>query len=189
MSDNTHTATAEAIALRGIRVSDAAQLHELIYAPSMARGDPQTPFRTLESTREWIEKRPPQLILIGAFAGERLVGEGQIDVGKMRRAHVAEVGVGVHGDWRRRGVASRLVNEMLDQADNWLGLRRLELKVFVDNEAAIALYRKCGFEIEGRLRGHTLRDGVYVDAYLMARLRAALPYALNMDAISGSDAA
>lgn len=184
MLDNTLSAPVDALVLRGIRVSDAAQLHELIYAPSMARGDPQTPFRTLESTREWIEKRPPQLVLIGAFAGERLVGEGQVEIGKTRRAHVAEVGVGVHGDWRRRGVATRLLDEMLDLADNWLGLRRLELKVFVDNEAAIALYRKYGFEIEGRLRGHTLRDGVYVDAYLMARLHAPLPHASNDAAIS-----
>ncbi|MFP3740868.1 GNAT family N-acetyltransferase, partial [Burkholderia sp. SIMBA_019] len=83
---------------------------------------------------------------IGAWMGEELVGEGQVQVGRMRRAHVAEIGVGVHGDWQRRGVGSRLVAEMLDLADNWLGLRRLELKVFVDNEGAIALYRKFGFE-------------------------------------------
>ncbi|WP_042297433.1 GNAT family N-acetyltransferase [Paraburkholderia bannensis] len=181
MSNNAIPEPGDGLTLRSIRTADAAQLHELIYAPSMARGDPQAPFRTLESTREWIEKCPPHLVMIGAWAGERLVGEGQVEIGKMRRAHVAEIGVGVHGDWRRRGVGTRLIDEMLDLADNWLGLRRLQLKVFVDNDAAIALYRKSGFEIEGRLRGHMLRDGAYVDSYLMARLRAPLPYA-------GSDA-
>ncbi|HEV3431445.1 MAG TPA: GNAT family N-acetyltransferase [Paraburkholderia sp.] len=188
MSNNAIAEPNDALVLRGIRASDAAQLHELIYAPSMAHGDPQTPFRTLASTREWIEKRSPQLIMIGAWMGERLVGEAQVDIGKTRRAHVAEIGVGVHGDWRRRGVATRLLDEALDLTDNWLGLRRLELKVFVDNEAAIALYRKYGFEVEGRLRGHTLRDGVYVDLFLMARLRAPLPYASYDEAMLGSDA-
>lgn len=185
MSTHAGQETGDAITLRGIKAGDAVQLHELIYAQSMARGDPQTPFRTLQSTREWIEKRSPQLIMIGAFAGERLVGEAQVETGKSRRAHVAEIGVCVHGDWRRRGVGARLVGEMLDLADNWLGLRRLELRVFVDNDAAIALYRKSGFEIEGRLRGSMLRDGAYVDMYLMARLRAPVPY---VGATCGGDA-
>ncbi|WP_255209016.1 hypothetical protein [Paraburkholderia youngii] len=38
------------------------------------------------------------------------------------------------------------------------------------------LYRKSGFEIEGRLRGYMLRQGVLVDAYLMRRLSAPLPH-------------
>ncbi|CAG9214206.1 Alanine acetyltransferase [Paraburkholderia tropica] len=176
MSNNANPQTGGPLVLRGIRERDAEQLHALIYSPSMAHGDPQTPFRTLESTREWLAKRTPQLVMIGAWMGEELVGEGQVQIGRMRRAHVAEIGVGVHGDWQRRGVGTRLVEEMLDLADNWLGLRRLELRVFVDNAPAIALYRKSGFEIEGRLRGNTLRDGAYVDSFLMGRLRAPLPY-------------
>jgi len=38
-------------------------------------------------------------------------------------------------------------------------------------ERAVALYRRFGFEIEGTLRDYALRDGRYVDAYMMARLR------------------
>jgi L-amino acid N-acyltransferase YncA len=33
------------------------------------------------------------------------------------------------------------------------------------------LYRKFGFEVEGRLRDYALRDGVFVDTLSMARLR------------------
>ena len=43
---------------------------------------------------------------------------------------------------------------------------RLELTIYTDNERAIALYRKFGFEQEGILRG-----GRYADACFMARLR------------------
>ncbi|MFH7611780.1 GNAT family N-acetyltransferase, partial [Pseudomonas syringae pv. tagetis] len=33
------------------------------------------------------------------------------------------------------------------------------------------LYRKFGFETEGRLRSYAVRDGLFVDALSMARLR------------------
>jgi Dienelactone hydrolase and related enzymes len=64
---------------------------------------------------------------------------------------------------------------MCDYADRWIGLLRLELSVYVDNDRAIALYRRFGFETEGRYRGYVLRDGVFVDAFAMARLHPAPP--------------
>ncbi len=60
---------------------------------------------------------------------------------------------------------------MVDLADNWLGLTRLDLRVYVDNVPAITLYRKFGFEIEGTHQRFAFRDGEYVDAHVMARLR------------------
>jgi putative acetyltransferase len=35
----------------------------------------------------------------------------------------------------------------------------------------VALYRQFGFEIEGTHRRYAVRDGEYVDAYSMARIR------------------
>jgi putative acetyltransferase len=43
--------------------------------------------------------------------------------------------------------------------------------VYSDNAAAIRLYEKVGFVVEGIARDFALRDGVFVDALLMARLR------------------
>ena len=48
---------------------------------------------------------------------------------------------------------------------------RIELTVFSDNARAISLYRKFGFVVEGTLVGYAYRNGRYVDAYTMARLR------------------
>ncbi len=59
----------------------------------------------------------------------------------------------------------------LDLADNWLQYSRVELTVFSDNEAAIALYKKFGFEIEGTFRQYVFRDGALADVYAMARLK------------------
>ena len=58
----------------------------------------------------------------------------------------------------------------LDLADNWLRLRRVELRVYADNARAIALYGKFGFEVEGTHRAYSIRNGVYVDSLSMARI-------------------
>nr|WP_183005197.1 GNAT family N-acetyltransferase [Achromobacter sp. UMC71] len=75
------------------------------------------------------------------------------------------------GAWHRQGTGSRLLGALLGIADNWMKLRRVELSVYCDNEAAVALYRKRGFEVEGQLRDYAIRNGGYADVYSMARLR------------------
>ncbi|WP_153017076.1 GNAT family N-acetyltransferase, partial [Pseudomonas amygdali] len=73
--------------------------------------------------------------------------------------------------WQGKGVGSKLLAAVLDVADNWMNLHRVELTVYADNEAAQGLYRKFGFEVEGHLRNYAVRDGAFVDALSMARLR------------------
>ena len=77
----------------------------------------------------------------------------------------------VHADYQRRGVGTRLMEALLDIADNWLMLVRVELTVFADNAGAIALYEKLGFVIEGTKRAAAIRNGRYMDEYMMARIR------------------
>jgi putative acetyltransferase len=67
-------------------------------------------------------------------------------------------------------VGTALMQALVDYADRWAHVLRLELTVYVDNARAIALYRKFGFEVEGTHRAYALRDGAYVDALFMARL-------------------
>jgi len=88
-----------------------------------------------------------------------------------RRRHAADLGMAVHDDWQGKGVGSALMEAVIDLADNWLDLSRLELSVYTDNEPGIALYKKFGFEQEGIFRRFAFRDGEFVDAVTMARLR------------------
>lgn len=90
-----------------------------------------------------------------------------------RRKHVATFGMGVRAEHTGQGVGSRLLEHALDLTDNWLNVHRVEIEVYVDNEPAVKLYEKFGFEVEGRLRDYAFREGVYVDAWAMARLRPA----------------
>ena len=87
-----------------------------------------------------------------------------------RQHHLGSIGMMVHDDFQGRGVGTALMAAMVDLADNWLGLRRLELHVYVDNAPAVHLYEKFGFVIEGTARQFAFRGGQYVDAYVMARL-------------------
>jgi putative acetyltransferase len=89
-----------------------------------------------------------------------------------RRRHVGQIGMAVHDDWQGRGVGSALMQAAVELADGWVNLRRLELEVYVDNELGVRLYKRFGFVIEGTLRQYAYRDGRYVDAHMMARLRS-----------------
>jgi RimJ/RimL family protein N-acetyltransferase len=81
--------------------------------------------------------------------------------------HVADLGLMVAADHRRRGVGTALLEAAVEWARQ-AGVRKLELHVFPWNKAAIALYDRFGFVREGYRRGHYRRGDEYVDAILMA---------------------
>lgn len=91
-----------------------------------------------------------------AVADDVIVGELTVHPSWMG---FGEVGMMVASGWRGRGVGTALVAA----AERWArehGLHKLALSVFPHNQAAIALYRKCGFIEEGRLVRHVRRaDG------------------------------
>jgi L-phenylalanine/L-methionine N-acetyltransferase len=167
----------EGLVVRAMRPGDAEAFHALQQGPSVLRGHTHAPYATLAETREWLEKLAAPAVSIGAWVGETLVGQVELHPQKIRRSHVGQIAIRVHDAWQRRGIGRHLMGQVLDLADNWLGLRRLELHVFTDNAAAIALYRQCGFEVEARFRGSVLREGIFIDSFLMARLVAPLPFA------------
>ena len=84
-------------------------------------------------------------------------------------SHAGVLGMGVAREHRGRGVGRALLAETLAAAQA-RGLSRVELVVRADNTAAVALYRKFGFEQEGLLRQYIKVDGIFHDALLMARL-------------------
>lgn len=89
-----------------------------------------------------------------------IVGEVRVDPSWMG---FGDVGMMVAAAWRGRGVGTALVQAAADWAREQ-GLHKLALNVFPHNQAAIALYRKCGFVEEGRLIRHVRRsDGALWD--------------------------
>ena len=105
---------------------------------------------------------------------ERVVGWCDITVPKPRPErlgfdHVGALAMGVDAEHRRRGIGERLILAALDHARR-IGLERIELQVYAENAAAIALYRMHRFEVEGRKRCARKLDGRYDDLVQMALL-------------------
>jgi RimJ/RimL family protein N-acetyltransferase len=127
-------------------------------------------WRSITDERRYLRavRRHPDAAVYLAEDGGAVVGRLSLarDV-HPASAHVADLGLMVAATHRRRGVGRGL----LDQAVAWAesaGVRKLELHVFPWNEPAIALYDAYGFQREGLRKGHYLREGVLVDAILMA---------------------
>jgi putative acetyltransferase len=157
--------------IRAREPEDCAAIAELISLPRVRWGTLRMPFTSREETRQWIAQTPAGNVQIVAVLDGRLVGTAGIIASKGRRSHVGGIGMCVHDDFQRRGIGIAMLAALIDAADNWLNLRRLELTVYVDNAGAIALYEKFGFTIEGTRRQDAFRDGAFVDSYAMARLR------------------
>jgi ribosomal protein S18 acetylase RimI-like enzyme len=83
--------------------------------------------------------------------------------------HSAVLGMGLLNEYRGLGIGSRLLAAALELAHE-RGLRRIELVVRADNEVALRLYRRYGFQPEGTLHRYLNVDGVDHDALVMARL-------------------
>jgi putative acetyltransferase len=160
------------ITIRKGEPTDAEAIWKCYTAPRVVRDTLQLPYRSLESVRELLVKSPEgDHILVAVVDGDVVGVIGLHTPSRPRVNHRGEIGMMVRDDWQGKGIGTAIMRAVIDLADKWLNLTRIDLTVFTDNERAIALYRKFGFEIEGTLRKYAFRDGEFVDAYVMARVK------------------
>jgi L-phenylalanine/L-methionine N-acetyltransferase len=162
------------VVVRRADVGDAEAIARTFETPKAIAGTLQLPYPSVDVWRKRLAEAAADDYVLVAVARGKIIGHAGLHAASRspRRRHAATLGMVVRDDWHRRGVGSVLLDALLDLADNWLGYTRVELTVYTDNAAALALYRRFGFAVEGTHRGYALRDGRYVDAYAMARLRA-----------------
>jgi RimJ/RimL family protein N-acetyltransferase len=143
--------------------------------------DEETTFRLLEAGERTtsvegqheilarIEAKENDVILVAEVDGQ-LVGYIAAMGGQYRRnRHAAHVVISVLQAFSGQGIGTQLIQAL----ERWAaghGIHRLELTVMAHNERAIGLYRKRGFQIEGRKRHALLIEGAYVDEYIMSKL-------------------
>jgi len=86
----------------------------------------------------------------------------------IRTRHVATVVIGILEEYCNKGIGYLLFQEIINFASE-NNVKRLELTVITENERAINLYKKLGFEIEGTRKNSTFKDGKYYDEFYMAK--------------------
>lgn len=174
------------ITVRGYEPDDVDAMSEIMREPSVVLGTLQLPYRSNAWRRErWNKPDESRHTLVAELDGD-IVGMASLVVSERPRSrHVGGIGMAVAERARRKGVGRKLLSELLNMAFSWIGLLRVELSVFVDNEAAVTLYRKAGFQIEGIGRADCLRDGKLVDTFRMVKMADRLPW----DRVTAEDVA
>ncbi len=158
--------------IRSAEPDDFGALQVLHAQPKVVYGTMQVPFTSREVWRKRCIERPENMRVLVACVQGGVVGCAAVTIPlAIRRRHVGELGLVVHDAWHRRGIGAALLGSLLDLADQWLNLTRLELTVYTDNAPAIALYEKHGFVREGKFDRYAFRNGEYVDVFAMARFR------------------
>jgi RimJ/RimL family protein N-acetyltransferase len=90
-----------------------------------------------------------------AVADEEIVGL----LGLHGSTGTLEFGMAVSDGWRGKGAGGALLAAAIEWARAQPAVHKLDLEVWPHNGAAIALYRRFGFEVEGRRRRHYRRKG------------------------------
>ena len=160
--------------IRRAEPNDYENVRQVYAGPKAIRGTLQLPFPSAENWRKRLAEPPEGTFNLVVCAENDIVGQLGLYTfpNQPRRRHVGQIGMAVRDEWQGRGAGTALMQAAVDLADKWLNLSRIELEVYTDNEPAIHLYKKFGFVIEGTHVNFAYRDGQYVDAHFMARLKA-----------------
>ena len=161
------------LTIRRAEPSDFEAFRATFEDESAYSGTLQLPYPSAEAWKKRLEGNGPEDYVLIAFVDGKVAGNAGMHPaqGSPRRAHMRHIGLTVRSEFQGQGVGNALMEALVGIADNWLNVFRLELTVFTDNERAIALYRKHGFEVEGTHKAYALRAGKWADVYSMARIR------------------
>ena len=163
------------IIIRAAEKSDVPAIKNLYAQPHAYENTLQLPHPSEEMWQERFDNNDESYHNLVAIVDGQLVGQlGLAASSNIRKKHVADFGMGVCASVLGKGVGSKLLAAAVDLCDNWLNIHRIGIEVYTDNEAAIALYEKFGFVIEGQHKDTAFRQGKYVDIYSMARIKTTL---------------
>ena len=164
--------------IREAEVEDAAELVSFLNRVSV-----ETDFTSLDRNGILMTDTEMELFLdkqahsenqitLLALLNDEIAGLVNITADQRKRVrHIGDLFIVIGKKYWNNGLGSLLLEEVVDWAQASGILRRLQLTVQTRNQAAVHLYQKNGFVIEGRQeRGAYIAEGKFIDVYLMGRL-------------------
>jgi diamine N-acetyltransferase len=159
------------IGLRNLKIEDATSMLEWMHDPEIQKG-----FRkkmndaTIEDVLDFIEKAADPLTVANGGSLHLAITEKESDryLGTVSLKNIdtvnctAEYALIVIKSAQHMGVARDATQLILKKAFHEMGLHRVYLSVYSNNDAAIRLYERSGFKYEGEFRDHFIIDGEYV---------------------------
>lgn len=118
-----------------------------------------------------IQNRRANTLFLGMFENQTMQHIGNIKLDINPGHHIGEVSLVIGKEYWRKGYGSEAIDLLTHYAFNNIHLHKLTAGMYANNTASIALFEKCDFVIEGRMKEQWYCDGEYVDGIRMGLLR------------------
>ncbi|MEX0616851.1 MAG: GNAT family protein [Candidatus Woykebacteria bacterium] len=110
-------------------------------------------------------------VFIQAYFKNQLVGQVEISKKEYRKHFVGTLHIGIDRDFRGEGVGEQLIRQAEQEAKKTLDIKIVDLIVFGENKAGLALYKKLGYTEFGRLpESIEYRGGMLDEVHMYKRL-------------------
>ena len=129
---------------------------------------------TMDDIVNWINfhnNNPDEVLLVVEdISAHKLIGHvGLYKIDKL--AKKTEFGILLADDNSRgKGYGTKSTRLMVDFAFNTLGMHKVTAEVLSENAPSIAMFKKCGFSVDGCLRDDVFKNNRYYDVLTMSVL-------------------
>ncbi|MEJ5229982.1 MAG: GNAT family N-acetyltransferase [Pseudothermotoga sp.] len=164
----------EGLIIREVRLSDASQI---VNFKRKVSEESKFLLTCPDEVEDLIDQRrmitlylgdPRRIFLVAEYLGQ-IVGMITLYGSNRRRImHKGELGITVRKDFWGKGIGSSLMDKCLTIAKQ-RDFKKIQLEVMANNERAIQLYKKFGFEVEGIMKKAVYVDGEYIDLVMMGK--------------------
>lgn len=164
------------IELKPIQAHDAIDLFPLIYKSKVTDTICWDGPDSLDTFKEGLAEREKQVqagkihlfTIIEKQTGHKV---GSIDVRPYEQDFIGDMGLWIGETYHGKGYGTMAVSLILDYAFNELNMEKVEAKIFVGNQQSKRIFEKNGFKCEGTIRKCVLKNGQYLDEWLMGILK------------------
>ena len=158
------------VSIRPLTPEDNEKIYEMFASMSEEALRWGMPPYTRERIERWM-RNIENLIILGAEHDQQLIGYAQIQkASNPRRVGTAGLAIYLHQEYQGAGLGTEMTGLLLEAAEEH-GVHKVNLETVAENEAAMRLFEKMGFEVEGRIRdSYRGADGGYHDIIAMGKI-------------------